>query len=101
VLDTARLYRLALEKASAGAKYHSVAEEGVSLRDIAEVIGRGLKVPVVSKSPKEATDHFGFLGYFVGTDGPASSALTQQRLGWKPTGPNLVTDLKNMQYSQS
>jgi nucleoside-diphosphate-sugar epimerase len=101
VLDTARLYRLALEKASAGAKYHSVAEEGVSLRDIAEVIGRGLKVPVVSKSPKEAADHFGFLGYFVGTDGPASSALTQQRLGWKPTGPNLVTDLKNMQYSQS
>ena len=100
VLDAARLYRLALEKASAGARYHAVAEEGVSLRDIAEIIGRGLKVPVVSKSPKEAADHFGFLGYFVGTDGPASSALTQERLGWNPTGPSLITDLEKMRYSQ-
>jgi nucleoside-diphosphate-sugar epimerase len=100
VLDAARLYRLALEKASAGAKYHAVAEEGVSLRDIAEIIGRGLKVPVLSKSPKEAADHFGFLGYFVGTDGPASSALTQERLGWNPTGPSLITDLEKMRYSQ-
>jgi nucleoside-diphosphate-sugar epimerase len=100
VLDAARLYRLALEKASAGARYHAVAEEGVPLRDIADVIGRGLKVPVVSKSPKEAADHFGFLGYFVGADGPASSALTQERLGWNPTGPTLITDLENMHYSQ-
>jgi nucleoside-diphosphate-sugar epimerase len=98
VLDTARLYRLALEKASTGAKYHAVAEEGVPLRDIAEVIGRGLKVPVVSKSPKEAADHFGFFGYFVGADGPVSSALTQELLGWRPTGPGLIADLEKMRY---
>jgi len=98
VLDAARLYRLALEKASAGARYHAVGEEGVPLRDIAEAIGRGLKVPVVSKSPKEAADHFGFLGFFVGVDGPASSAQTQERLGWHPTGPGLLSDLENMRY---
>ena len=98
VLDAARLYRLALEKASAGAIYHAVGEEGVPLRDIAEVIGHGLKVPVVSKSPKEAADHFGFLAFFVGVDGPASSAQTRERLGWRPTGPGLLSDLENMQY---
>jgi nucleoside-diphosphate-sugar epimerase len=98
VLDVARLYRLALEKATAGARYHAVAEEGVPLRDIADVIGRGLKVPVVSKSPKEAADHFGFFGHFAGADGPASSALTQERLAWRPTGPSLVSDLENMRY---
>jgi nucleoside-diphosphate-sugar epimerase len=98
VLDVARLYRLALEKATAGARYHAVAEEGVALRDIADVIGRGLKVPVVSKSPKEAADHFGFFGHFAGADGPASSALTQERLAWRPTGPGLVSDLEHMRY---
>jgi nucleoside-diphosphate-sugar epimerase len=101
VLDVARLYRLALEKASAGARYHAVAEEGVPLRDIAEVIGRGLKVPVVSKSPKEAADHFGFFGHFASVDGPASSTQTQKRLGWGPTGPGLLPDLENMKYFEA
>ena len=101
VLDAARLYRLALEKAFAGARYHAVGEEGVTLRDIANVIGRGLKVPVVSQSPKEAADHFGALAHFVSADGPSSSALTQERLGWRPTGPGLIADLENMNYFPS
>jgi nucleoside-diphosphate-sugar epimerase len=94
-LDAARLYRLALEKGSAGGLYHAVGEEGVPLREIAEAIGRGLKVPVVSKSPEEAAEHFGgFLGSFVGADAPASSALTQERLGWRLTQrPGLIADL--------
>lgn len=93
-LDAARLYRLALEKGSAGGRYHAVAEQGVPLREIAEAIGRGLKVPVVSKPPEEAAEHFGFLGFFVGADAPASSALTQERLGWRPTPqPGLIADL--------
>ncbi len=96
VLDTARLYRLALEKGSAGARFHAVAEEGVPLRDIAEAIGRRLNMPVVSKSPEEAADHFGWLGFFVSHDAPASSALTQQRLGWRPTQPSLLTDLAHL-----
>jgi nucleoside-diphosphate-sugar epimerase len=99
VLDAARLYKLVLEKASAGARYHAVGEEGVPLREIAEVIGRGLKVPVVSKSPKEAAEHFGFFGHFASADGPASSAETQERLGWRPTGPGLISDLEKMRYS--
>jgi nucleoside-diphosphate-sugar epimerase len=94
VLDAARLYRLALEKGSAGGRYHAVAEQGVPLREIAEAIGRGLKVPVVSKSSEEAAEHFGFLGFFAGVDAPASSALTQERLGWRLTQqPGLVADL--------
>jgi nucleoside-diphosphate-sugar epimerase len=98
VLDTARLYRLALERRQAGARYHAVAEEGVAMRDIAEVIGQGLKVPVVAMSPEEAAGHFGWLAAFVGRDLPASSALTQQRLGWHPTGPGLIADLEQMRY---
>ncbi len=98
VLDTARLYRLVLEKQQAGDRYHAVAEEGVPLRDIAEVIGQGLKVPVVSLSPAEAGPHFGFLGGFAGLDMPASSALTQERLGWHPTGPGMIADLEQMRY---
>ena len=101
VLDTARLYRLALEKQKAGARYHAVAEEGVPLRDIAEVIGRGLKVPVVALSPEEAAAHFGWLGAFVGRDVPASSAQTQERLGWHPTGPGLIADLEQMRYFEA
>ena len=98
VLDTARLYRLAFEKRAPGAKYHAVAEEGVPLRDIAEVIGRGLKVPVVSMSQEEAADHFGWMAMFVGRDSPASSAQTRERLGWYPTGPGLIADLERMNY---
>ena len=98
VLDTARLYRLALEKQEAGARYHAVAEEGVQFRDIAEVLGRGLKVPVVSISPEEAAAHFGWLGAFAGLDMPASSAQTQERLEWHPTGPGLIADLEQMRY---
>jgi nucleoside-diphosphate-sugar epimerase len=101
VLDVARLYRLALEKSSAGATYHAVAEEGVPLRDIAEVIGRGLKVPVVSKCPQEAANHFGFFAHFVSVDGPASGAQTQERLGWRPTGPGLLSDLEKMHYLEA
>jgi len=101
VLDTARLYRLALEKQEAGARYHSVAEEGVLVRDIAEAIGRGLKVPVVSKSPKEAAAHFGWLGMFAGRDLIGSSVQTQRRLGWRPTGPGLIADLEQMCYSET
>lgn len=100
VIDVARLYRLAIEKQEAGARYHAVAEEGVPLRNIAEVIGRGLKVPVVSMSSEEAAIHFGFLAQFAQMDLRASSAQTQERLGWHPTGPGLLSDLENMQYSQ-
>ena len=82
-----------------GARYHAVAEEGVAVRDIADVIGRGLKVPVVALSPEEAAGHFGWLGMFAGMNLPASSALTRERLGWHPTGPGLITDLENMRYA--
>jgi nucleoside-diphosphate-sugar epimerase len=98
VLDVARLYRLALEKNEAAARYNAVAEEGVPLRDIAEVIGQGLKVPVVSLSPEEAPAHFGFLAMFAGRDLVVSSKLTQERLGWHPAGPGLIADLKKMKY---
>jgi nucleoside-diphosphate-sugar epimerase len=99
VLDVARLYRLAFEKREAGARYHAVAEQGIALRDIAEVIGRGLKVPVKSMSPEQAAAHFGWLAGFVGMDMPASSALTQKQLGWHPTGPGLIEDLERMNYA--
>jgi nucleoside-diphosphate-sugar epimerase len=97
--DVARLYRLALEQHETGARYHAVGEQGVALRDIAAAIGRGLKVPVVSLSPQRATAHFGpFFGFFAGLDVAASSALTQQRLGWHPTGVGLIADLDHMKY---
>jgi nucleoside-diphosphate-sugar epimerase len=98
VLDTARLYRSALEKQEAGARYHAVAEEGVPFRDIAEAIGRGLKVHVVPKSSEEAAAHFGSIGMFIGRDLIGSSVQTQQRLGWRPTGPGLITDLNRAHY---
>ena len=105
VLDVARLYRLALEKhgakLEAGSRYNAVAEEGVSMREIAEVIGRGLKVPVVSLSQQEAQAHFGWLAMFAGADMPASSALTRQRLGWRPTGPGLIADLEQMRWPEA
>jgi nucleoside-diphosphate-sugar epimerase len=99
LLDAAHLYRLVLEKGAAGARYHAVAEEGVRLRDIAEVIGRHLNVPVVSKSPEEAISHFGWLGPYAAFDAPASSKWTQQQLGWKPKQPaGLIADLDAAQY---
>ena len=100
VLDVARLYRLVLEKSEPGARYNAVAEEGIPVRDIAEVIGRGLGVPVASLSAAEAADHFGWLGMFAGMDLPASGARTQARLGWHPTGPGLIADLENMHYGE-
>src|SRR5580658_4527427 len=104
VLDVAHLYRLALEKQKAtheaGSRYNAVAEEGISMREIAEVIGRGLKVPVVSISQQEAQAHFGWLAMFASFDMPASSAQTRQRLGWNPTGPGLIADLEQMRWAR-
>ena len=100
VVDVARLYRLALEKGTTGARYHAVAEEGVPLKDIATVIGHGLNVPVISISPEQAQEHFGFLGFFAGRDAQTSSARTRATLGWSPSGPDLLTDLRNMRYAQ-
>jgi nucleoside-diphosphate-sugar epimerase len=101
VLDVAHLYRLALEKHEAGSRYNAVAEEGVSMREIAEVIGRGLKVPVVSLSQDEAPAHFGWLAMFAGFDMTASSAQTRQRLGWHPTGPGLIADLEHLRWGEA
>jgi nucleoside-diphosphate-sugar epimerase len=101
VLDAAHLYRLALEKREAGSRYHAVAEEGVTMRAIAEVIGRGLKVPVISLSPEAAPAHFGWLAMFAGMDMPASSAKTRQQLGWRPTGPGLIADLEQKWQSEA
>jgi len=93
-LDAARIYRLALEKGSAGTRYHAVAEEGVSVREIAEAVGRGLQIPVVILPPEEAASHFGWLAFPVSMDGPASSSLTQQWLGWRPTEKHgIIADL--------
>jgi len=97
-LDAAHLYRLVLEKGSAGATYHAVADEGVPFRDIAGVIGRHLNVPVVSKSAEEAASHFGWIALFVGIDCPASNAQTQQSLGWRPVQPGLIADLDTGTY---
>jgi nucleoside-diphosphate-sugar epimerase len=96
VLDVARLYRLALEKAERGAKYHAVAEEGITLKAIAAVLGRRLQVPVKSITPEEAPAHFGWLAMFAGRDLPASSELTRRKLGWVPTGPGLIADLEQL-----
>ncbi|WP_116137578.1 SDR family oxidoreductase [Trinickia diaoshuihuensis] len=96
--DVARLYRLAIEKAERGARYHAVGEEGISTREIAESLGRGLKLPVTSITQEEAPDYFGWMAMFAGLDMPASSALTQARLGWKPTGPTLISDLDQARY---
>lgn len=97
VSDVARLYRLALEKAEPGARYHAVGEESVSFRDIAEALGRRLGLPVRSIPPEEAGSHFGFLGAFMGRDGAASSAWTQARLGWTPAGRGLIADLEELE----
>ena len=97
--DVAHLYRLALEKTGAGVTtYHAVQEEGVSLRDIAETIGKGLKVPVVSIPAEKAGEHFGMFEHFAMLDMPASSEWTRRTLQWKPSGPGLIEDLQNMKY---
>ena len=101
VTDVARLYRLALERHEAGARYHAVAEEGVPVRRIAEVIGAGLGIPTVSLSRADAAAHFGWLAPFAGLDLPASGARTRERLGWEPTGPSLVADLERMDYASA
>jgi len=99
--DAASLYRRALEEGTAGVRYHGIADEGVPTREIAEVIGRRLNLPVVSKSREEAADHFGFLGFFFGVDCPASSVQTQERLGWRPAQPGLLADLDQPHYFET
>jgi nucleoside-diphosphate-sugar epimerase len=96
ISDAVRLYRLALENGQAGARYHAVGEEGMALRDIAEVIGARLKMPAESITPEDAPEYFGGLADLAAMDLAASSALTRQQLGWTPAGPGLLTDLRNM-----
>ena len=97
--DVAHLYRLAVEKTGPGVTvYNAVQEEGVSAREIAETIGKGLKVPVVSIAPEKAGEHFGWFAHFAALDMPASSEWTRKQLGWEPTGPGLIEDLTNMKY---
>jgi nucleoside-diphosphate-sugar epimerase len=97
-LDAARLYRLVLEKGSAGASYHAIGDEGVPFQDIAGVIGRRLHLPVVSKTPEQASHHFGWLAHFVGMDSPASSKLTEEKLEWQPKQPGIIADLERGTY---
>jgi nucleoside-diphosphate-sugar epimerase len=97
-LDSAKLFRLALEKAPTGTTLHGVAEEGVQIRDIAEVIGRQLELPVVSIAPEQAGEHFSWMAGFLGLDSPASSTLTQELLGWRPVQPGLIADLEQGHY---
>ena len=100
-LDAAKLYRLALEKGTAGARFHGVGDEGIPTRQIAEIIGRRLHVPAVSKTPEEAAELLGFIGRVLSMGGPTSSALTQQRLGWHPSQPGLIEDLEQGTYFDS
>jgi nucleoside-diphosphate-sugar epimerase len=97
-LDAARLYRLALESAPAGSRLHGVADEGVPFRDIAEVIGRRLNVPLASLPADQANEHFGFLGPFVMLDNPTSNRQTRELLGWQPTHAGLIDDLEHGHY---
>ena len=99
-LDSARLFRLAVEEAPAGSTLHAVADEGVPIRDVAEVIGRHLDLPVLSISPENADEHFMWLARFLATDSPASSALTRELLGWQPVQPGLIDDLDQGHYFQ-
>jgi nucleoside-diphosphate-sugar epimerase len=100
-LDAARLFRLALEKGARGARYHGAAEEGVAFREIAGVIGRRLNLPVVGKSPEEATKHFGWFAHFAALDNPTSSKQTREALGWQPQQPGLIADLDRTRYFES
>lgn len=100
-LDAALVYRLLLEKRPSAARYHAVADGGVPFREIAEVIGRRLNIPVVSKSPEEAANHFGWFSHFAGLDCPASSQHTQQQLGWQPTRSSLIPDIDQPSYFET
>jgi len=100
-LDAAHLYRLVLEKGSAGASYHAIGDEGVPFKDIAGVIGRRLHVPVVSKSPEQAAHHFGWLAHFVGVDCPASCKLTEEKLEWQPKRAGIIADLERGTYFET
>jgi len=97
-LDAARLYRLALEKGAGGARYHAIADEGVPLGDIAQLIGRRLSVPVVAKAAVDASSHFGWIGQFAAMDCPASAQRTRDLLAWQPTRPGLIADLDRPSY---
>lgn len=99
VTDVARLYRLALEKHQKGARYNAVAEDGIPIRAIAEILGKGLGLPVKSIAPEEVQDYFGWMALFAGMDLWASGAQTQERLDWHPTGPGLIADLERMDYA--
>jgi nucleoside-diphosphate-sugar epimerase len=101
LLDVALLYRLAIERAEPGARYHAVGEEGIDTREIAEALGRGLKLPVVSIPPEKAPEHFGWMAMFAGLDFPASSTKTRQVLRWNASGPGLIADLDAMRYDNS
>ena len=94
VSDVARLYRLALEKAGPGVALHAVGEEGVSQKMIAETLAAGMNLPLRSLTAAEAADHFGWMAMFAGLDNPTSSAITQETMGWTPTGQDLITDLR-------
>jgi nucleoside-diphosphate-sugar epimerase len=97
-IDAAHLFRLALERAAAGSVLHAVADEGVPIRAVAEVIGRHLDVPVVSVAPENADEHFTWLSRFIGLDSPASSTRTRELLGWQPTQPGLIEDFEKGHY---
>jgi len=97
-LDAARVYRLALERGAEPGHFHAVAEEGVPFKEIAEVIGRRLELPVVSKSTDEAAEHFGWFAMFAGIDAPTSSARTRAKLDWKPEQPGLIADIDHPAY---
>ena len=96
--DAAHLFRLAIERAAARACYHGVAEEGIAFRQIADVIGRRLGVPVVSKTIEQAATHFGWFAHFAALDVPASSARTRESLGWRPMQPGLLEDIDRPSY---
>jgi nucleoside-diphosphate-sugar epimerase len=100
-LDAAPVYRLALEKCAAGACYHAIADEGVPFHEIAEVIGRRLNVPVVSKTPDEAAKHFGWFARFAAADAPSSSAITREALGWRPKQAGLIADIDRPRYFET
>ena len=99
VLDVAKLYRLVLDKGHRGARYHAIAEEGIPTREIAETVAAGLGMKAISLSPEQAQNHFGWLAMFVSMDHRASGAWTRSQLGWEPTGPGLIADLRGMNYA--